>query len=70
MQQKLPTPIVGLLHDPEKVSNRDERSSVHSGREAMLTQETKGRGRDITFISRRSLDAKSKYRGVYFLDSI
>ena len=70
MQQKLSTPIIGLLHDPEKLCHRDERSSVHSGREAMLTQETEGRGRDITFISRRSLDDKSKYRGDYFLDSV
>ena len=70
MQKKLLTPIVGLLQDPEKVSHRDERSSVHSGREAMLTQETEGTGRDITFISRRSLDDKSKYRGDYFLDLV
>ena len=68
--RNLSTHIVGLSQDPEKVCHRVEWSSVHSGSKEMLTQETEVRGCDITFISRRSLDAKSKCRGDYFHDSV
>ena len=68
--RNLSTHIVGLSQDPQKVCHRVEWSSVHSGSKEMLTQETEVRRRDITFISRRSLDAKSKCRGDYFHDSV